>query len=354
MVLVSVVMSSYNHEKYIAEAIESVLNQTVKDLELIITDDYSTDASPKIITSYKLKDARVNAFFHEKNMGITKTLNDGLDQVNGKYVCFLDSDDVWMENKLERQLEILKHDDTKLVWSEGEIINGQGQKTGQLFTNFLSAPLRKSGDLFEQLLGEQFIHLQTLILKAEYIRNLRFDSDLTYVNDHRLLVDLALHHQFLFMPEPLAKYRVHGNNITAKKELEWAKDKIRIRKYFLAAYSDNISPRAKADITYQIGFYLSRLGKKEEAKKYYLQALRIDHAHVNSALYTTFALTSGDGIHAQLIFYCYNLAIGLFNTLKSGGYSPNSNLPLANFHSVFMALSLKRGQTEKSASKHIR
>lgn len=318
MVLVSVVMSSYNHERYIGESIESVLNQSFGDLELIITDDCSTDASQAVIAKYMHGDPRVNAVFHQKNMGITKTLNDGLDQVRGKYVCFLDSDDLWMQNKLERQLEILKQNDTKLVWSEGEIIDGQGQKTGQLFTRFLNAPPHRSGNLFQQLLCEQFILLQTMIFRSEYLRNVRFDSELKYVNDHRFLVDLALDHEFLFMPEHLAKYRVHGGNITFKKEVEWAKDKIRIRRYFLDAYSDRLSQRAKADIIYQIGFYLSRLGDKKEAKKYYLQALKIDHAHVNSALYTVLALTAGKGLAGQLLLNSYNLSTALLLSLKSG------------------------------------
>jgi glycosyltransferase involved in cell wall biosynthesis len=259
MVLVSAVMTSYNHDKYIAESIESVLNQTFPDLELIITDDCSTDQSQKIITNYQQHDPRIKATFHKQNMGITQTLNDCLDQVHGKYVCFLDSDDIWVEDKLEKQLALLMLDDSKLVWSEGDIIDSKGEKTGQLFTRFLSAPPSKNGDLFEPLLGEQFILLQTLIFRSEYIRNLRFDFDLKYVNDHRFLVDLAVNHEFLFMPEHLAKYRVHGNNITFQKEQEWAKDKIRIRKYFLDRYADRISPKAKADIIYQIG-RASRVG----------------------------------------------------------------------------------------------
>jgi glycosyltransferase involved in cell wall biosynthesis len=353
MVLVSVVMSSYNHEKFIADSIESVLNQTHRDLELIITDDYSTDASPKIITNYKQKDPRVIAAFHSRNRGITKTLNDGLDQVQGKYVCFLDSDDVWMENKLEKQLEVLNRDDTKLVWTEGEIIDAQGQKTGQLFTNFLNAPPNKNGDLFQQLLSEQFILLQTVIFRSDYIRKVRFDSDLKYVNDHRFLVDLAVHHDFLFMPERLARYRVHSNNITSKKELDWAKDKILIRKYFLDKYSGKICQRAKADIIYQIGFYLSRLGKKSEAKKYYLQALKIDHAHINSALYTALALTSGDGLSGRFMLNSYKLTTALIGLIKSGGYSINGSLPLISVYSNFYALSLNSGQTTKTPSERI-
>lgn len=316
MVLVSVVMSSYNHEKYIRESIESVLNQTFKDLELIITDDYSTDSSPEIIANYQKKDPRVRGIFHQKNMGITQTLNDCLNEASGNYICFIDSDDLWVENKLEKQVEILKKDDTKLVWSEGEIINSQGIKTGQLVTELLNAPIKKSGNLFQELLREQFIFRQSLIFKSAFIKDIRFDAGLRYVNDHRFMVDLSVNNHFFFMPEPLAKYRLHGSNITMKDEAGWIKDKIRIRKYFLESYLNKMSDKANADINYQIGYYLSRLGKKREAKQYYLEALKIDHSHSTSALYVALALTIGDGFIGNLMVNSYNLVARFFQNIK--------------------------------------
>lgn len=314
MVLVSVVMNCYNQEKYIAEAMKSVLNQTFKDLELIIT-DCSTDNSKHIIAAFQQKDPRVHAIFCPKKVSISESLNSGLDKVDGKYVSFLDSDDLWVENKLEKQLETLRRDETKIVWSEGEIINGEGTKTGLLVSQHLHAPVNKNGNLFEPLLREHFVFRQSMIFKAEYTKKLRFDPALEYVNDHRFLVNLAVNHEFLFMPEVLAKYRLHGKNITLQKDIEWAKDKIRIRRYFLDEYGGIISRKAKADINYQIGFYLSRLGRRTEAKKYYLQALKIDHTHFNSALYTAYALTTGEGIAGQLMLKSYNQTAGLLEVL---------------------------------------
>ncbi len=316
MVLVSVIMSSFNHEKYIGESIESVLNQTCKDLELIITDDCSTDRSQKIITDYQKRDARIKATFHQKNLGITKTLNDCLDQATGKFLCFLDSDDLWVEDKIAKQLRLLEKDDSKLVWSQGQIINGQGQPTGQLITEYINAPSKKSGNLFLELLREQFVFRQSLILKTEFVRNLRFDPSLRYVNDHRFMVDLAVDHQFLFIPEPLAKYRLHGNNITTKNESLWAKDKINVRKYFLERYIGKMTPRAAADINYQIGYYLSRLGRKAEAKPYFLKALKIDHSHSNSALYVALALTRGEGLIGNSLVKLFWLAMQFAQNFK--------------------------------------
>jgi glycosyltransferase involved in cell wall biosynthesis len=316
MVLVSVVMCCHNHEKYIEDSMASVLNQTVPDLELLITDDCSTDKSPEIIAETQEKDHRVHGVYHTTNMGVSKTLNDGLDRISGRYVCFLDSDDLWVEDKLEKQLEILKRDDSKILWSEGEVINSHGEKTGELVTKRMKLPPVKSGYLFEPLLRELIIYRQSMICRADYVKNIRFDPQFRYVNDHRFIVDLAVDHDFLFMPEILAKYRVHNTNISNEKPMVWAKEKVLIRKYFLKQYESRISYRTKADINYQIGFYLSRLGKNDEAKKYYLEALKIDHRHVNSTLYTARALTAGKGFVEKFLVDAFNLTTGIVADIK--------------------------------------
>ena len=93
MPLVSVVMPSYNHEKFISEAIESVLGQDFDDLELIIVDDASTDASKQIIQKYEKQDARVRVILHETNCGISKTMNDGIESARGTFKALRNSRD---------------------------------------------------------------------------------------------------------------------------------------------------------------------------------------------------------------------------------------------------------------------
>jgi glycosyltransferase involved in cell wall biosynthesis len=318
MVLVSVVMSCYNHERYIAQSIESVLNQTYPDLELLVTDGGSTDNSPQIIAKYEKSDPRVHATYHSKNIGISETINDGLNRVTGKYTCFLDSDDLWLNDKLEKQLRILKRDDSKVLWSDGEVIDSQGAKTGLLVTRRMGVPAQKSGCLFEALLRELIIFRQSMIFKSDYAKNIRFDPGLKYVNDHKFMVDLAVDHEFLFMPDTLVNYRVHDSNISNKNPRGWAKEKVIVRKYFLQQYGYRMSHRAKADVNYQIGAYLSRLGRDGEAKKYYLEALKIDHTHVNSTLYTARALTAGSGFVEKFLVDAFILTTGLVSDLKQG------------------------------------
>ena len=170
MVLVSVIMSLYNHEQFVSEAIESVLNQNFKDFELIIIDDCSKDGSRDIIKKCKAKDNRIKLILHKENKGIAKSTNDGLDIAKGKYIAFLDSDDVWKERKLEEQLKVLKKNENLIVWTEGEVINANSDPVGQTFTDMHWAMQRKkSGNIFNELLIINLIFKSSLILKKKIL-----------------------------------------------------------------------------------------------------------------------------------------------------------------------------------------
>jgi len=288
-------MSSYNHEKYLAHAIESVLCQTFSNLELIIVDDASTDNSPAIIETYQTNDSRVRATFHQTNLGISKTLNDGLRQAKGKYVSFIGSDDGWLPNKLEKQLNVIKSCEDRLVWSDGKVIDSKGVPTGINLTQYQSSPQRKSGNLFQELLQEDFVFGQSVLLKTQFAQQNAFNERLKLVADHQFFVGLAKEHEFVFMAEPLAVYRVHGQNITLKNEQLWFKERILLRNFFLEHYGAQIGKRSLADIYYKIGHAYAGLNQKGLAQHYYLKALRVNPLRINSLLFLLLALTGGDG-----------------------------------------------------------
>ena len=131
MPLVSVMMTSYNHEGFIREAIESVLSQSFTDFELIIVDDASKDESRKIISELNEQDERIKSVFHESNNGIARTINDGIENSCGKYIAFIASDDMWTEDKLLKQLEILERNENLIVWCNAEIIDSESFPTGK-------------------------------------------------------------------------------------------------------------------------------------------------------------------------------------------------------------------------------
>jgi glycosyltransferase involved in cell wall biosynthesis len=239
-------------------------------------------------------------------MGIAKTANDGLSIASGKFISFIGADDVWFPNKLEKQVSILKNDENKILWSDGEIINSSGNPTGKTMTQLLNSPRRKSGNIFQELLKEDFVFGQSLIFKTDYLKHIKFNENLKYANDHLLLVNLSRQYDFVFIPEVLAKYRIHGSNITLKNEKTWLKERILIRKYFLQNFPGEISARAGADIYYKIGYSFSCLGKKKLAKQYYFEAIRIDHLHAASVLYLILSLTGGEGVVGKFLLRSYH------------------------------------------------
>ena len=294
-------MGSYNHEKYVAQAIESVLNQTFPDLELIIVDDASTDNSRAVIEKFQAQDSRVKAFFHQKNMGISKTTNECIRQASGEYVSFIGSDDMWVPYKLERQLAVIKNCKDKIVWSEGQIINSAGAFTGQMVTALMCSPKRKSGKLFQELLREDVVFGQSTLFKTKFARETAFNENLQFVADHQFFVELSEQHEFVFIPEPLATYRVHGQNTTLKNGKVWFRERIILRNCFLEKYSDEISRQSMADIYYKIGHAYSGLAQKDLAQQFYLKAIRTNPLRANSLLYLILALTNGDGTAGEFL-----------------------------------------------------
>jgi len=120
--LVSVIIPSYNHEKYIRECVLSVLNQTYKNLEVFVMDDNSTDDSPNVLK--KIKDSRLKVFYSKKNEGTVRTINKLMNKCNGEYIAITGSDDVWVEDKIEKQVNYLNSNkDIGAVFSDAEIID---------------------------------------------------------------------------------------------------------------------------------------------------------------------------------------------------------------------------------------
>jgi glycosyltransferase involved in cell wall biosynthesis len=249
MPLVSVIMPSFNHSKYIEEAIGSVLNQSMDDLELIIIDDASHDNSRNIITRLSENDKRIKTKFNQKNMGIASVLNQAISYSKGKYIAFIASDDLWTPSKLKRQLEVLNNNNDLILWCEGKIIDSGGEEQTKNFTEYYEVP-KKSGSIFEELIKGNYIFGSSIVLKTENLRELMLDERLTYLNDHKLYLDLAYKYKYYFIPDPLAKYRIHGKNTTFKNISEWNKDAMVLSEYLLAHYGADLSLKTKKNIFY--------------------------------------------------------------------------------------------------------
>ena len=130
--LVSIVMPSFNMASYIAESIRSVLNQTYTNWELIIVDDCSTDNTAEIVSSFN--DSRIRYFKNEKNSGAAISRNLAFREARGEYVAFLDSDDLWREDKLEKQIHFMESNNYSFTYTNYERIDDNGNRIGVFCT----------------------------------------------------------------------------------------------------------------------------------------------------------------------------------------------------------------------------
>lgn len=131
--LVSIIMPSYNTAKYIAESIRSILAQTYDNWELLIVDDCSTDNTDEIVTPF-LSDERIKYFKNEKNSGAAISRNKALREAEGKWIAFLDSDDLWVPEKLEKQIKFMECNDYHFSYTNYEEIDEESQSLGRLIT----------------------------------------------------------------------------------------------------------------------------------------------------------------------------------------------------------------------------
>jgi len=263
-------MTSYNHEVYLSEAIESVLNQSFGDFELIIIDDASRDNSKEIVKNYASQDPRIKAVYHSENQGIAKSLNDGLGIAQGKYISIAASDDLWLANKLEKQMQILSQNDNLIVWSDAYIVDSVGKDTGLLWSERYKITQKKtSGNIFFELLWGNFICPQTLILKKDIAEKIGFDKKITYAVDYKFLINLAQQYDFHLIAEPLVKYRIHDNNTIGKRRDLWNKDMFRIFEAEIRRTDIHMPKRLTARLLSRMGRYLlSR--KRYRLSRYYL------------------------------------------------------------------------------------
>lgn len=227
--LLSVVMPVFNHEKFVGEAIESVLNQTYKNLELIIIDDGSSDGSINIIKSYE-KDSRIK-FIAQENAGAHNAINRGLGISNGEYLAIINSDDVFEINRFEIMINEMNSDSSLgFLCSYITIIDDHGKKLGvkegwhnmePWLVPHPELSYKTKDDFALNLLMTNFTSTTSnfLFRRSVYeinggMRNLRFAHDWDFA------LRIAQNTKCKIIEKPLMRYRVHGNN-TISSNRKW-------------------------------------------------------------------------------------------------------------------------------------
>lgn len=180
--LVSVIMPSYNAEAFLDAAIASVVGQSVADWELIVIDDCSADGSFEIARQWQQRDRRIMAVRNDVNAGVARTRNWGIEMARGQYIAFLDSDDIWLPKKLERQLAAMEAAGAQIGYCSYAIIDESGHPVRADY-------LVPSTARFEDILKENYIQCSAMLIRADIVKKIRFNPDY-YHEDYVLGLDM--------------------------------------------------------------------------------------------------------------------------------------------------------------------
>lgn len=206
---VSVVMPAYNAEKYIGRAVESILNQTYTDLELVIVEDGSTDNTPEIISSYH--DSRVKLIWNNQNRGIAYSTNLGIEKAKGSYIALMDDDDMAAKDRLELQVEYLEeHPDIDILGGRAAKIDEEDHLIAYFNTPRSNPLYIKAMLLFNNL---DFAN-GTAMIRKQFIEtnNLRYRDNCYGMQDFRFFIDSSKKGRITSIDRVLLYYRLHDHN----------------------------------------------------------------------------------------------------------------------------------------------
>ncbi len=206
--LVSIITPSYNTSEYIVETIESVLSQSYENWEMLIVDDCSTDNSVEMVKKYVEQDSRVKLLINSENTGVALTRNRAIEESTGEYIALLDSDDTWLPNKLEKQIELMLRENIMMSFSSYDIMNKNGDNTGSFLIN--------EKVTYSDMLKTSSIGTLTTIYNAKELGKYYFEEigHEDYVWKLAILKNIEYAEGLI---ESLAKYRVASKSLSSNK-----------------------------------------------------------------------------------------------------------------------------------------
>lgn len=266
---VSINLCCYNSEKYLRETLESIVNQSFNDWELVVVNDGSADTTESIIFEYRDKGYPI-VYKYQENQGLGAARNEAIRQSNGEYIAFVDHDDLWLPKKLEKQIELFNQNDKLgLVYCDTMFFN----EKGDLF-NIYAKDKPPRGMAFSQLLRKYVLSLETVLIRKKVLESTGvFEPKMTMAEEYDLFLRIAYKYPIDYVDEVLAKYRIHYNNYTWGKEMEGIREEretlTRLESFvpdFRLIYKEEIAFREKG-LAIREGMAFWKENKRKEAKK---------------------------------------------------------------------------------------
>ena len=215
---ISVIVTSYNQKAYLAQAIDSLLAQTLKPFEIIVCDDGSTDGSRELIRSYSSQyPGLFKIIFQPRNLGVTKNRNFGLKAAKGDFITTLDGDDTYAPAKLEKEVQAALESKRHLVYSNVEYMDWAGNKTGLRF----GKRRLKQGDLFEDIATLVYPHPREVMISRDCLKTVGYqDEGLPINEDFEWVIRLAGFFEFAAVNQTLVHHRIHDRGLSQGSRLQ--------------------------------------------------------------------------------------------------------------------------------------
>ncbi|MFN4151216.1 MAG: glycosyltransferase family 2 protein [Candidatus Sericytochromatia bacterium] len=277
-ILISVVIPTYNRSNYLIEALNSVINQTYKNIEIIIVDDGSKDNTKEIVNNYiELNKIKNIKYYYKDNGGVATARNFGIQKSEGIFISFLDSDDLWKEDKLLKQIKLFNDPKIGLVHSHYSIL----KEDNQLITNIPEKEEKFNGNMYSNMKIHNLVGTSTVVIRKECIDKVGFfEGEYSPAEDYDLWLRISKEYDFGYISESLVYYREFSSENISRNLTKLENGVIKI----LNKHWDNISitksEKEDKDLAYSRFYsYLSTNYYEQENKEkfieYYLKACNI-------------------------------------------------------------------------------
>lgn len=219
--LVSIAMTTYNGEKYLKEQIDSILNQSYKNIELVICDDCSTDGTWSILQEYALKDKRIKIIQNSSNLGFIRNFEQAISLSTGDFIALSDQDDIWECWKIAKSLEALGNHD--LVCTNSLLVDENNISLGYTLKDTLEChSIPDDQDLiYRHLCFHNFVQGSTMLARAQFLKNIKIPEKTSHriFHDHWYAINATfLGNGVVYINKPSIRYRQHLEQVTVEKK----------------------------------------------------------------------------------------------------------------------------------------
>ncbi len=308
--LVSVLLTSFNHARYVEEALDSLWRQTSRSFEVIITDDASTDGCAEIITAWLDRTGFPALFIRNQvNRGICANRNTALAHASGTFVCSLSGDDAYETDRIERQLQcfLSQPDDVCAVYSDMPLVDVDGKPCGRSYlASTLNGAEPPQGEIFARLLLKNDLPAPCVMIRKKAIEAVGGYDESLFYEDFDMWLRLSFRFRFVFLPAMLVRHRVHRESMSRswRHRKVMCSSRTRILSKWLSADLDDVLRSQLLDALLWNGVMQLRINDPGEARRTFSHSVRHDHRHSRRALARAGGLPGARTIvHAMLPLY---------------------------------------------------